>query len=312
MILREPYSSKNLKLLDTKGVVNNVNNYITIDYSYLKSIEPLRFSTFEGADGSLNPVILYGATDSESEILPLHHPYFSFENKWVALDLRRFVTFDRATNNLTIRNESEYRLSLIRYTLTALWGVGKQSSLYSFELPHFSFASWISDNLGHKFGLDLGDKVRLRTLAALYYTRLFSNERDSEELNLLLIRTKKDLIVPELLKEIYEIAEDMENIEDFCRLCYEVTGNIRLKGLDYVVLSNIVSGNWLGNEGKALSLLALEHPPTWITLCYIALTQRSFKRSFVTTVVEKHGRRGNDQDFVRSVDIITKNQLQEI
>lgn len=312
MILKEPYSSKNLKMLDTRGVINEVNRYIASDYAYLKSVEPLRFNSFTGTMGELNPVILYGVTDSESEIIPLGHPFFSMEDKWVVLDLRRLVKYDRNTNKYEIRNESEYRLSLIRYTLSSLWAVGNQSSLYGLELPHFSFATWLSDNLSHKFGLDMGDRVRLRTLAALYYTRLFNEGTDEDELDRLSIRARKDLIVPELLQEIHAMSDDMQGIDDFCRLCYEVTGNVRLKGLDYVVLSNIISNNWFGSEGKAMSLLALEHPPTWVALCYVALTQRAFKKNFITSVVEKHGRRGNDQDFVRNVDIITKNQLKEI
>lgn len=312
MIIREPYSSKILGMLDTKGVENDINRYITIDYSYLKSVEPLRFSSFNGVDGSLNPVILYGSTDSEKDIIPLFHPYISLDNKWSVLDLRRFVTHDPSTNKLTIRNESEYRLNLIRYTLSSLWAVGNQSSIYSFDLPHFSFATWLSDNLSHKFGLEMGDKIRLRVLAALYYSRMFKDGPDEDELDLLLIRTKQDIIVPELLKEIYDQAEGMQDIDDFCKLCYEVTGNVRLQGMDYVILTNIMSTSWLGSSGKELTLLALEHPPTWVSLCYTALTQKNFKRSFVTTVVDKHGKRGKGQDFVRSVDAMTKGQLKEI
>lgn len=311
MILREPYDSKNLKMFNMREVVVEVNRYITLDYAYLKNKEKVKIKPFVGTEGELKPVVLYGITESEREIIPLTHPFFSKENAWVVLDLRNFVKVDDKREGYEIRNESEYRLALIKYVLSSLWSVGKQSSLYSLELAHFSFASWLSDNLASKFGLEFGDKVRLRTLAALYYSRMFSDVHEDDELDKLLIRGKKDMIVPELLKEIYEKAGNMNTIEGFCEMCYEVTGNVRLKGLDYVVLSNIISGNWLGAHGKELSLLALEHPPTWVALVYASITQRSYKRSFITTIVEKQSKRGKDVDYVRQVEILTKDQFEE-
>lgn len=311
MILREPYSSKNLKLLNMKNVVGEVNRYIAIDYAYMSSNDHTGLKPFEGFDVELKPVILYGMTDSEKEVTPLSHPFFSYENKWVALDLRNHVRVTGKGEGYEIRNESEYRLALIKYVLSGLWGVGKQSTMYSLELAHFSFATWLSDNLTSKFGLSLGDQVRLRTLASLYYARLFYNDIPDDELDKLLIRTKKNILVPELVKEIHATVGDMQTIDDFCKMCYEVTGNLRLKGLDYVVLSNIISGNWLGASGKELSLLALEHPPTWIAMVYAAITQRAFKRSFITSIVEKQGTRGKDGDFVKQVESMTKAQFKE-
>lgn len=311
MLLREPYHSKNLKMFNMREAVGEVNRYITLDYAYLKTKEKVRIKTFSGLSGELKPVVLYGMTDSEKEIVPLGHPFFSYENGWVVLDLRNYVRVSNNGEDYEVRNESEYRLALIKYILSSLWGVGKQSSLYSLELAHFSFASWLSDNLASKFGLGLGDQIRLRTLAALYYGRLFSDTIEDDELDKLLIRTKKDMVVPELLKEIHEMAGDMSTIDDFCKMCYKVTGNIRLQGLDYVVLSNIISGNWLGAHGKELSLLALEHPPTWISLVYASVTQRAFKRSFITTIVEKQSKRGKDSDFIRQVEIMSKDQFEE-
>lgn len=315
MITSEPYSSKNLKMFNinkTVSTVNEVNKYITLDYAYIKeSNEFLKVKPFIGVEGELNTVILYGISESEKEILPLNHPFYSLENNWGVLDLRNYVKLSENKESYNIRNESEYRLALIKYILSSSWVMGKQSSLYSLELAHFSFASWLSDNLASKFGLDFGDKVRLRTLASLYYTRMFSNQPDSEELTKLLIRSKRDMVVPELLEEIYEVTKDMQTIDDFCVACFKVTGNVRLKGLDYTVLSNIISGNWLGSSGKELSLLALEHPPTWISLVYASLTQRSFKRNFITSVVEKLSKKGKDQEFVREVEVMSKNQLEE-
>lgn len=314
MILKEPYSSKSLKLYNTSNTVSEVNRYITIDYAHIKDKGNIKIKPFVEAGVTLNPVILYGLGDSEKSVIPLNHPLFSAANNWVALDLRNFVKVANDGTGYDIRNESEYHLAVTRYILTSLWYIGKQSSLYSLELAHFAFSSWLSDNLGSKFGLDLGDKLKLRILANIYYSRMFSEYPDSDELDKLLIRAKNDNLIPDLFKEVYEKVSDPESltsIDDFCKACYTVTGNVRLQNLDYVVLSNIVNSNWVGVNGKELILLALEHPPTWISMVYASITQRSFKKNFVSIVVERISKRGKDSVFVKQVDTLTHNCIED-
>ena len=305
MILKEPYSSKSLKLYNAQSNIAEVNRYITIDYAYIKTKEKLKIKPFTDGRVTINPVILYGLSDTEKSIIPLNHPLYSPSNNWGTLDLRNFVKVSNDGTTYEIRNESEYRLTVTRFILTSLWYVGNQSSLYSLELAHFAFSSWLSDNLASKFGLDLGDKLKLRVLANIYYARLFKEYPDSDELDMLLIRAKNDGMIPTLFKEVYEQVSDPDahnSIDDFCRKCYAVTGNVRLKDLDYLVLVNIIQVNWMGANGKELISLALEHPPTWISMVYAAITQRTFKRNYVTTVVERLSKRGNGDAFVKALE----------
>jgi len=58
----------------------------------------------------------------------------------------------------------------------------------------------------------------------------------------------------------------------------------------------------MGANGKELITLSLEHPPTWISLVYAAITQRTFKRNYVTTVVERLSKRGNGDAFVKALE----------
>ena len=304
MILKEPYSSKSLKLYNTSHNVAEVNRYITIDYAYIKTKEKLKIKPFTDGRVTINPVVLYGLSDTEKGIVPLNHPLFSPSNNWTTLDLRNYVKVSGDGTSYEIRNESEYHLAIARFILTSLWYVGNQTSLYSLELAHFAFSSWLSDNLASKFGLDLGDKLKLKVLANIYYARMFTEYPDSEELDKLLIRAKNDGLIPDLYREIYsQVSEpdSLNSIDDFCKQCYKVTGNVRLKDLDYLVLINIIQVNWMGANGKELICLALEHPPTWIAMVYAAITQRTFKRNYVTTVVERHSKRGNGDAFVKSL-----------
>lgn len=306
MILTEPYNFKILKLLNNTQIIYNINKYIAIDYAFIREKEKIKIKPFIDDYITLTPVILYGLTEIEKEITPFNHPIINKEGKWIALDLRSIVKPSSDKKNFEVKNDSEYHLSLQRFILTGMWAVGKQSSLYSLKFPHFCFASWLSENLTKKFGLDLNNQLQLRILSLIYYSKLFTNNYNEDDFNKLIVRLKEDIIVPKLIEEIYDKIGELENIDDFCKACYDVTGNIRLKNLDTNVLINILANNWLGLNGKELVLLSLEHPPTWISLVFAALTQRLFSKNVIGIIVDKLNRRGAGNEFLKSLVYITR------
>lgn len=311
MILKDPYEFKSLKLLNNTALINNINKYITIDYTYIKNKEKVKIKSFTNNVTTLNPVILYGLSDIEKDIPTFNHPIINLENKWIALDLRPYVKLSSDKTNYEIRNESEYALAISRFILSGMWYTEKQSSVYSLKLGHFAFASWVSDNLSRKFGLDLSSQLQLRILGMIYYSKLFNDLYTEDDFAKLVIRCKEDVLIPKLIEEVNERVGKLDDIDDFCKACYEVTGNIRLKDLDFTVLTNILANNWLGNNGKELTLLALEHPPTWLAMVYVSLNQRSFNKSYIANVVDKLNKRGKGDEFTKAMYSLTSDYIQE-
>lgn len=305
MLLKEPYQFKTLKLVNTADVVTGINRYIVTDYAYIKDRTQLKIKPFVSVTGVLNPVILLGLSSIEKDIPVFSHPLINLEHKWIALDLRSVVKPSEDKEHYEVRNESEYNLSIQRYVLSGMWATGKENALYSFQFPHFAYASWLSDNLTKKFGLDLNDQLRLRVLALIYYSTLFTDSYSDDDFTKLIIRCKEDLVIPDTIKEIKGLITKLDTIDDFCVACYDVTKNIRLKGLDFNVLINVLGNNWSGSTGKELAMLSIEHPPTWISLVYASLTQRSFRKSYIATLVEKLDRRGKGEDFIKALTVTT-------
>lgn len=306
MILKKPFDFKSLKLLNNSQTVQAINRYITIDYPYIKENEKVKLKPFTDHYTTLNPVILYGLSDTEKDIPGFNHPIINTEHKWIALDLRPYVRLTENKDSIEPKNEAEYTLAIQRFILTAMWATDKQGPVYSLKLGHFAFASWLSENLTRKFGLDLQNQLQLRVLALIYYAHLFTDDFGQDDFDKLLIRSKEDSLIPRLIEEVREDAGVVENIDDFCRACYDVTKNIRLKGLDFNVLTNVVANNWMGANGKELALLSLEHPPTWLSLVHASLTNRSFKKNFIATVVDKHDKRGKGEEFLSVFSAITR------
>lgn len=312
MILTKPYDFRNLQLHGLDTIINAINRYIVVDYAHFNIPSPVRafHNPLTGAD--LKPVFLYGLTSSEKDVPPFNHPVIDENHNWIAMDLRTLVTPEKEFGTgFTIKNDSEYFLSIQRFILTAMWYTGKQSAIYGLKLPHYAYSNWLSENITRKFGLDPANQMQIKALALAYYANLFTNHYDDDDKLKLNIRTKEDVIAPSILEEILSDVGELNTIDDFCRECYTVTKNIRVKDLDYPVLVNVLAGNWMGANGKELSILSIEHPPTWISLVATSLTQKSFKKNFIATVVDKLDKRGRGDEFMREYNVLTKEYKQE-
>ena len=305
MIIKQPYDFRSLQWIDTKETVNAINRYIVSDYAYSGADQFLHLRPFEG-DGQIKPVILYGLTDTEKDVPIFNHPLLNEKNNWMALDLRQCLTLEKETGELRVRNEAEYQMLVQRFILSGMWVTGKQSAVYAFKFPHFVYGDFVSTSLTNKFGLHAGDQIRLKVLAEMYYASQFVEQLTDEDLDKLRVRLKSEVLVEDLLDEVFELRDLMGNLDDFGEACYRVTSNIRLKNLDYNVLVTVFANTWFGLNAKEMVLLALQHPPTWCALVYACLTQRSFRNAGLAKIVEKRDKKDAGKDFLNELVYHTK------
>jgi len=305
MIVQSPYDIRLLKIVNLKDTIYNIDRYIVNDYVYIKEKEKLHLKPFENDTLKLVPVILYGLTVIEKDITPFPHPIINTNNNWIALDLREVVGLTPDKENFTIRNQAEYDLRIQRFILTGLWAIGQQSSIYSLQFPREVFSSWLSDNITRKFGLDITSNVRLKVLAYMYYSSLFVDEFTENEFTKVLIALTKNGLPEDIVKDVYAKIENLNSIDDFIKSTFTVTGNIRLKKLDYISLLSVLTNTWLGLNSKELIILSLEHPPTWVSLVYSSLITRSFSKSYIATLTERLNKRKKGEEFLKELLSIT-------
>lgn len=304
MILRNPYNFKLLSAQNHKTVIDAINEYIVVEYGYLKSAQALQIKDFETQQGPLKPVILYGLTGIESSVAAFNHPLINQANHWIALDLRAFVRIE--AGKAEPKNASDYALALTKFVLTGMWVADKQASIYALKLPHVTFAEWLSTSLTRKFGLNVTDQIRIFALAALYYAHLFVDEFTADDVLKLKLRLKNEIFVEGVIDEVVLAAGKLDTVEDFCGACFNVTKSPRLKGMSLGILINVISNNWYSIQGSELAMLSLEHPPTWVSLVNACLTTKSYRNSYVGKIVDAKDKRGAGEELLKGVNMLTQ------
>lgn len=306
MFLRNPYDTRTLKLIRTGDTIKAINNYIVSDYVFTKDTDLVRLNGFSGGERYLRAIPLYGKSPLEKDIPVFGHPLLSAEHNWIAVDLRQCTRINKEIGKVEIRNVSEFTLAVNRFILSGIWAVGKSNSLYGNPLPLLVYGDWMSMNITRVFGLGMGDQVRLFILSTMFYASLFTEDFTEDDKEKLKLKLKKEVYSEELIDEVLGKVDKLDSVDDFCRLCFEVTDNVRVKQLDYIGLTNILSNNWFGQNANELTLVSITHPPTWISLVYSAISDRGFRNSFISKISEARSKRGAGQEFTKEMGNLIK------
>lgn len=228
-----------------------------------------------------------------SEVNAFAHPIYVKEKWW--FDARPFTKFDMRNLQTIVSNLNEFKFNFDRTKLCRIFSdaVGINYLRDISDLPMTVYASWISENVGRRFSLDHGAQYRLMLLSAIqYYGYFHLGPLDDDLKNRAAIRISRALRAS--AQDVLGILDEMEefgNITEFCRLVREVVGSVRLQNFDVGLLFTILGGTWLGYNAREIACVALEHPPTFISMVNMACNERGFSASPFSKLVQRKGKK---------------------
>lgn len=228
-------------------------------------------------------------------------------HNYLCIDMRLFLRppvdgEDRLEKR--IKNMTEYNFTKSRGILNLIWingGVTEIKNNLSFA--GVVFAWWLSDVISKTYALDFKDQTSLAILSSFYYQTLFSNETEITDdiKQKMAVHTIKATKAPaEMVFDVFDKIKKLDNIEDFCSNVTSILENVRLHNFNLALLLNIIRNSWYGTNAKEILSVAVEHPPTWASIVYAALSERTYRSSAIYRVAERWGKRGGSDEFMRS------------
>lgn len=223
----------------------------------------------------------------------------------LAVDVRRFGKWSQIKNGWNTMNATEYQMAMLRMRLNSVWLKEDPGYLRNFSsLPIKVFSSWISESIGRRFGLEPVEQMKLSILSAIFYASNFSNDADPSESDRVRMSgaISRDLgVIQTDVLDILDKYPHIAGVDDFCKFASDVVSTVRLKELNKGLLYACVGGTFFGVNMAEILAVALEHPPTWLAVLYMAGTDRSYRNTQLSKIFERHGARGADQQFVHSL-----------
>lgn len=296
----------------TAGLVNAKHNFDqTLDRTLKEALiaSSLSKRNFGIAPiGQVKAVFIAGLDDTDSSVPAFIHPYLiqSKEQQYLISDIRAFKNSTSQYINerefeAAIRNKAEYYLTKNRTALELEWIAGNKEQLRTrFSFAGTIYSAWISQATGKAYGLDFQDQKTIQAISLYYYHTLFNEEAklSGRSLEIAIIHTIKiTKLSDKEVDEIFAAIPPLKNANDLTIAIRDGVKNVRLKDFNLGMLLTLVKNSWYGNNAKDLISVALEHPPTWITIVGTALSEKTYKASPIYRLIESQNRQGNAQEF---------------
>lgn len=221
---------------------------------------------------------------------PFSHPIHLIDNTTgvardlgMAIDARALVKPGVGGRvDVRVRDRTNYDLLAVRADLTYKWITGDKK-LISRVTPKMMniYSYWLSGNIARRFALDPGDIAKLQIICAVYWQSLFiaSNQWDERFIDECMVqltqvmRTRVDF-----LRSVIQDIQPMTDIKSLTDTIKTVTDSVRLKDLTPGVLISIIASTWMGNNKAEILAVAVEHPPTFLSLIYAAINEALYRR----------------------------------
>lgn len=238
----------------------------------------------------------YLVTPASKEIPPFAHPIVIPNEHspdaapiYVA-DARGYMRMDSLGKyKVTARNE--YDLLVLRTCLQKIWSEGTPTDiLNSGNIQLSAFIRWVSEAIAQRMGLEPLAQMRTAVIAGIYFLSLYKKDVEDIKDSMLKMSTQvaKATYVPvDKVLEITDGLEPMVNLTDFCNALAKHGQTIRLESFNPALALGILCGGWFGFNSRETVAVALEHPPTWAALVYMALTDRSYRNCAIARYVDQ-------------------------
>jgi len=246
-------------------------------------------------------VFITGINDDEKELPVWDHPIIMEDVRGktiIVSDIRKYVKPEEGMDTLEkhIKDQTGFTFCIIRALITLDFITGNLGELRNIERNVTSgFVGWVSDSIASKTYLNPGEKT-LMDIAIAHYLLILMNGNDVDRLDIDTIISKianTKLSYPINRKLVEESVNKLKHkIDGINTLAdnIEILINNGTTRVDSNVIVQVLSNSWFGHGGDRMAIIAIENVPTWISMLYINIIEKSFKRSRIAMIVQKNKR----------------------
>ena len=264
--------------------------------------------------GGVRPMFVTGTYHGEDMIPTFTHPIIVTDNNeitYMVSDLRsamrKSVTVKPDGSNLkeAVLNKDSSDFTILRNTLSSLWITENHTNramMLTDTLPIEVFGKLISNLLGNKLSLLPGHKLDISVVAMTYYLVLTTGTDNPDYAKLAHQISKISRLDKEYVTDVLSRGT-LDTLDTKGMLSYMVTvlGLASIPKIDSGILYNLIGTTWYGVGGKDIMPVALEHPPTWITLVQSSITNKNYKNSMLSRTVQVTGNKQRLATFSKAI-----------
>lgn len=230
----------------------------------------------------------------EHEDIPTFTQYINIgepDKPNLLIDSRQYMKYDPKTGLYKINGVNDWSFQCVRMALN-LQLLKADETIFSRlgDLPAKVFHRWISGALITKYNLEIESQMALFVISAYYFYAMCNYELQAEDIT---VRTQFVPIIsritgvpPDFVLDIIETVGPLRNASDLALELSTKSRQARTGTLKFTDLYLLVSNSWQGVNARENVGVALEHMPTYISMVYMAIADRSYRQTVITKRAE--------------------------
>ena len=249
-----------------------------------------------------NVQVVTGLKTGGVKIPQFTHPVVfedAYKNKRIAVDGRTCVAVRGSSSEIAVpKNLPEYALLAYRAITQKCWMAGHYNDIRNVSpIIGGIYSRWVSETVARQFQLAPDVQLKLAILSAFFYICQFIPKDafdPKEELkHAAQVARYVGVSVDFAQKELSGIGH-INDLKEFADLVRSLNLSVRLDKFDHAVMLTILTGYWLGNRDREMVAVALEYPPTFITLVYQAINERGYAKTRLADMILRNYDKGDN------------------
>ena len=181
------------------------------------------------------------------------------------------------------------------------------------KFPTKVFASWITGTLASKLNLDELAQVRTSAIVAYYFVCLFGDYPDYTEGHLLdddesyTIGLKVAYATGLKVQDAIEMIKDiptMRNVNDLSSALKQHGGSDRYRQINTALIYTLLGRFGMNGMTPETVITAIEFPPLFFAIIYIAATERGYNKSNIGNIVHSLRNANEVKSFITEINSI--------
>ena len=231
-------------------------------------------------------------------------------NNRMIIDCRGYTSTAR-DGSLSVKKPAQYKNQLIAGALSSYWYFDGHVNMFNVsKFPTKVFANWITSTLTNKLNLDELSQVRTSAIVAYYFICQFndfpeySEEYLLDEDQLYTIGIKvgyaTGLKVHDAIEMIRNIPT-MSSINDLSAALKTHGGSDRYRQINTALIYMLLGRFGMNGMTPDTVIAAVEYPPLFLAIVYIAATERGYNKSSIGNIVHNLRNMNDVKTFVNEI-----------
>ena len=313
MIYINPYDTNYGKLLD----ITNIKKEL-IRFEMLRKNDNLNY---EIPNGENHRYLFITGKDQDEIDLPIWTQPLVFQNiekeNIIAVDLRKYVKKDIDINLLdSVKDKNNFDYLILESLIIGDFIEGNYGIFNNITKNiTLGFSTVIANIVNSIVSLDPVEKTNVEIITAIYANMLLVEGDGRDYIDGILARVSKTKFTIPISHKYIEKLVNIPELDLYASTYVGLVNNIKIildtksSLIDETILLNAISNIWYGHGSSESVMIATEHMPTWITLMYTSLNNKSYKKTRLAMLLEKNKRNIKPDDVIKYIELYLKDKF---